>query len=442
VLDLQRGCLINIIHSIRYVTLSYVWGQTAMLQLQRRNHASLMSEGSLDRLRDALPRTIIDAIDFLRNLGERYLWVDGLCLIQDDVEDVALGISKMHMIYGGSYFTIAAATGHDANAGLPALRRDPDLEMQRQPLAHFRSGLTMTLVHGIDWHLQKSCYNQRGWTLQELVLPQRTLIFVDEQVHFRCQVSNWFEGMCADQWDFWLDSDDCHISRIPDPAEGFSPSCWAYQKLCEDFSKRVLRDPGDVLRALSGVMQPMAIGMATPFIEGLPADVLDHFLLFISAKGDLQRRQRYASFSWAGWQGFIMWPRENFEWTGGITSPTTDRNRRDMSNIIQFLKHGSLIQWSSQGRHSAPSLARQSILQYVNQRPDIFRSSASSVGEADNNAKRKLDLYHDKSADIDQGKSVKLISDSTGYDIVSVSTGTQHEAMLPCLDRENGGIQP
>jgi hypothetical protein len=64
---------------------------------------------------------------------------DGLCLIRDDVEDVASGIARMHNIYCGSYFTTAAATGNDASAGLPALKRNTEAEGQTKAIVRLES---------------------------------------------------------------------------------------------------------------------------------------------------------------------------------------------------------------------------------------------------------------------------------------------------------------
>jgi len=105
----------------KYVALSYVWGQLPMFSLRGENVDFLSEPGALERVRLYLPRTINDAIDFVRALGTRYLWVDSLCLIQDDPEDVRQGLCLMNSIYRGSYFTIVAASGGDANEGLPGI---------------------------------------------------------------------------------------------------------------------------------------------------------------------------------------------------------------------------------------------------------------------------------------------------------------------------------
>jgi hypothetical protein len=35
----------------------------------------------------SLPQTFQDAIVFTRKLGMRFLWIDSLCIVQDDIED-------------------------------------------------------------------------------------------------------------------------------------------------------------------------------------------------------------------------------------------------------------------------------------------------------------------------------------------------------------------
>lgn len=56
------------------------------------------------------------------SLGERYLWVDVLCIIQDDEKSKALFISQMDIVYHHALLTIVAMSGQDANSGLPGLR--------------------------------------------------------------------------------------------------------------------------------------------------------------------------------------------------------------------------------------------------------------------------------------------------------------------------------
>ena len=344
-----------------------------MPMLKKDNFELLSAEGSLEVIRNDLPKTINDALDLVRAMNERYLWIDCLCLVQDDDDDVSLGIEQMNSIYQGSYFTIVAASGADANEGLPGIGSTS--RNSHQIVKDIGPGLRMTVLHSIDWHLRRSVYNERGWTLQELVLPRRTVIFINDRVYFRCQEANWAEDLWADKWTHWLDADDSNISRIPDPNDGFLPSFWAYQKLCEDYSRRKLRSDGDALRAIAGISRPLASGMVTLMVEGLPGYYLDQFLLFISSNGNLRRRPEFASFSWAGWEGSVMWPRENYVWYDNSSGKRTWKT----ANILKWFKHKRIVEWhalDSSGhlenltfrRWDMPSLLLDLMLQY----PRVF----------------------------------------------------------------------
>jgi hypothetical protein len=67
---------------------------------------------------NCLLRTIRDAIQFTRKLGIRYIWVDLLCIIQDDPENWAREAASMAQVYCNAYITIAATKSPDAEGGL------------------------------------------------------------------------------------------------------------------------------------------------------------------------------------------------------------------------------------------------------------------------------------------------------------------------------------
>ncbi|CAH0047029.1 unnamed protein product [Clonostachys solani] len=340
VLDLEARCIKRVALHARYVTLSYVWGQIPMFQLQRGNVKALETPGGLDLVLSGLPRTVQNAIDLVKSIGERYLWIDALCLVQDDIRDVNIGIELMNSIYQGSYFTLVAATGADSNAGLPGFQdaRASGFQIVKELVP---GGMRLAVVHSIDWHIEKSIYSSRGWTMQELVLPRRTVIFINNQVYFRCHEANWSEEIWSDKFTSWLDPDDSNISRIPQIDEGRVFSLWVYQKLCEDYSRRILRNDGDALRAVAGISRPLFAGMRTIGIEGLPAYFLDMFLLFVSPESRLRRRPEFASFSWAGWEGKILWPRENY-----VAYDESGNSFWNPENIAKYFATSRLIEWA------------------------------------------------------------------------------------------------
>jgi hypothetical protein len=87
----------------KYVALSYSWGGTQKVTTTK---ATLIDRQHGIRLYN-LPPTIQDAIQVTRDLGFRYLWIDALCIIQDDYEDKNIEINRMGSIYKNATITIA-----------------------------------------------------------------------------------------------------------------------------------------------------------------------------------------------------------------------------------------------------------------------------------------------------------------------------------------------
>ena len=162
VIDLLQKCIVWIHPSERYTTLSYVWGNSTGFRATTRNISSLEQEGGLRKIEKSIPKTIRNAMQLVEDLGERYLWVDSLCLMQDDEENLLDMISKMDLVYGNAYFTIIAASGEDAEAGLPGI------QLKRQGLLQYveeiQPGLKVAVCEHLESHLLGSTYETRAWT--------------------------------------------------------------------------------------------------------------------------------------------------------------------------------------------------------------------------------------------------------------------------------------
>lgn len=63
---------------------------------------------------DRLPQTFKDTIDVTRKLGIKYLWIDSLCILQDDSKDWAREAARIGAIFEHSSCTIAAIDGIEA----------------------------------------------------------------------------------------------------------------------------------------------------------------------------------------------------------------------------------------------------------------------------------------------------------------------------------------
>ncbi|KAI1373954.1 hypothetical protein F4677DRAFT_184680 [Hypoxylon crocopeplum] len=61
---------------------------------------------------DLIPRTILDTIQLVRDIGFRFLWIDSLCILQDDDGDKLQHLPHMDSIYRCASLVIIAAAGH------------------------------------------------------------------------------------------------------------------------------------------------------------------------------------------------------------------------------------------------------------------------------------------------------------------------------------------
>lgn len=169
----------------RYACLSYVWGKGSQTQYTTDTKDSLEAPNGL-QVAD-LPPTIKDAIKVTKEAGLRYLWVDALCILQDDPSDKAKIISKMGPIYGNAALTIVASANSDPHEGLPGMGTAHRAVTQDK--ATFQG---MTVAVGLHDPRQtipdidESLWSSRAWTFQERALSARSVYFTRSQMVFKC----------------------------------------------------------------------------------------------------------------------------------------------------------------------------------------------------------------------------------------------------------------
>ncbi|KAL4727818.1 hypothetical protein ACLX1H_004507 [Fusarium chlamydosporum] len=262
----------------RYVALSYVWGRSKGhdMQLLLENLESLKSEKALEAIWDQIPATIQHAMKLVQRIGEDYLWVDRLCIVQDDHQMKQEQIRQMAFIYGNAYFTLVATAAYSAEEGLKGIQHvSPsmyqDVWPQRANMDHY--GL-------VAW----SPWNERGWTLQELVFSQRCLFFHKNEVTWECHCAIWHERMqLAD-----LNEINCLGTYNPN-ARGFRYSPWPdlqeFHQLATSYSRRKLSFSSDILPAFAGITTALSHSFTGGFLYGLPEIAFDIALLWRPAGG-------------------------------------------------------------------------------------------------------------------------------------------------------------
>ncbi|KAH8728763.1 heterokaryon incompatibility, partial [Phaeosphaeriaceae sp. PMI808] len=166
----------------RYVTLSYVWGKSKPFLLTQDMYLKLIQPGALKLHFQNIPRTIRDSVSFCRSIGERYLWVDSICIIQDNSEDKRNQIGSMDSIYANSSFTIVAAEGNSSEAGLAGV----STLRPSQASTWINDMELITVFNDVESIVEDAVWNTRAWTFQEQRLSHRKLFFTRQQIYFEC----------------------------------------------------------------------------------------------------------------------------------------------------------------------------------------------------------------------------------------------------------------
>ncbi len=180
-IDVKSSTIVPVSSEARYLALSYVWG-TAHSELAEHLKGCIIGKNSTV-VTESLPSTIRDAIRVTEQLGEQYLWVDSLCLNQNDPSTLAAEIGLMDRIYERAVLTLITSTSQDVYSEIPGLRPHSrlrsigDLCLDGRPIKAVCVATVITEFRGA-WQF-------RGWTFQEWVLSKRCLFFSDSQILFR-----------------------------------------------------------------------------------------------------------------------------------------------------------------------------------------------------------------------------------------------------------------
>ncbi|KAI3325777.1 HET-domain-containing protein [Xylariaceae sp. AK1471] len=177
-----------------YLCLSHCWGSQQIITTTRATLAERMQE-----IRpDDLSATFNEAIWMTRRLEIDYIWIDSLCIVQDDADDWERESAQMASIYHNAYLTLAATRSSSGADGL--FTTTPDFEV---------SGTTPT---GEDYYLifrQKIEHEPefnwiahtitrfplmtRAWAFQERMLSKRVLHFGYFELFFECSTTSYCE---------------------------------------------------------------------------------------------------------------------------------------------------------------------------------------------------------------------------------------------------------
>ena len=289
-IDVEKQCISQITTAnCDFFALSYVWGRddSTYSKTTKANFEAFTAAGALSKIQ--LPQTVQDAMTACAQLGSRYLWVDRLCIVQDDLDDKANQILAMDRIYRSAQYVIVAYGSANMHSGMSGISRPrPETQMRVE-----FSGLTLTSDAFDDFcdpDFRGCEYLKRGWTYQEFELARRKLCFRNTQAFLECRHGRKEEYHHG----FGDNGDETQTARLVAPL--FSQ----YTTHIDVYSRRHLSFYSDAIAAITGVLQWLYEGKGD-IVCGLPAMHFDRALLWYYSPADPDRPPNFdfPSWSWA-----------------------------------------------------------------------------------------------------------------------------------------------
>jgi hypothetical protein len=294
-----------------FVALSHCWGLVPIIRTLKQNYADHRKQIAPE----LLSKTFREAVHTTRKLGYHYIWIDSLCIIQDDGDDWAKEAATMCDVYQSAVLTIAAAHAPGGDVGC-FVERDGLLQMP------FYIKLPSVNANDVPKRIQFTSYGRanatsggdpvlfsRAWVLQEQLLSPRLLIFDGKHLGWICMTMHGSEGTptsgatrhslyqkairagILDDYEFF---DDRNAG-----ADGYGDhTFWArikHQYWCNlvmDYTHRGMTKSKDRLVALAGVAKALSRHTKSEYWAGLWSDAFTTGLLW-----SLSHNERFLMYS-------------------------------------------------------------------------------------------------------------------------------------------------
>lgn len=315
-IDVEKKCVVSGTGRTPYIALSYRWGDASgRLRLDEDLLQILRQHNSLDGpdITGRLPPMIKHAMSLTSAIGERYLWVDALCIVHGEHSSTAEQLDLMTAIYARSIVTIIAADG-DSSDGLLGLKGISSPRDLRQKVIPFGNETLLVRNTGIFSMGSGTEYYNRAWTYQEYKSSPRKLLFNRKEVHWECQCSVWHEELTlGTEVDKYIDP------RLSVILAGF-PDLGSLDHVITSYNQRKLTYDEDALSGISGMLTSFSRSFTGGFLYGCPEMFFDRCLGWQPHWPFSNLTRRIASerlpadrissaglpsWSWVGWSGLV-----------------------------------------------------------------------------------------------------------------------------------------
>lgn len=349
-INVMQGDSIRLEHTeardIVYAALSYCWGEPGVMEAARTVKGNLPARLQPFSL-SCLPATLKDAITITRLLGISYLWIDGLCILQDCREEWEAEAQKMVDYYRNAYVTIVAMLSTGADDGM-RVNTDRSVPYRFSGPWSTKNGSDLILTGIADENLfahDPGCqgpvvrgnaklpdtatsstakWKRRGWTLQEQLSSHRILYVMERRLVVKCRTGEW------DSLFGWVDTEETFfLPRHVRNGEQSRPATmgselkllemppyynkWLEIAVC--YMHRQLTMPEDRWYAFLGVADAYANIHGQPTVLGLWKDrIIEDISAWHCQNPPMESKTTIAlfpSWSWLGACGGVAFSRVN-----------------------------------------------------------------------------------------------------------------------------------
>ncbi|KAK3901706.1 HET-domain-containing protein [Staphylotrichum tortipilum] len=298
-----------------YAALSYCWGPGGTAG-QMTTTKNTIASWSQDLPWDEAPQTIHDAVRVTQLLGLNFLWIDALCIIQDDPSDKQAELPKMAAIYGDADITIVAARASRVQQGFLQNRRSTIPCSFTLPFRSTTGATGTVILTNPEGVYSEEPIDTRAWTLQERLLARRTLEFGSRQTRFSCQRD--IDGH-ADGWTQHTEYSCGRVPRLPDLAKGHVGNehpLRAWDSMVWSYTTRSISFAADRVHAIAALAEKFAEWIGGEYLAGLWGGGLPGNLLWSPDEDVVERpvQDQVPSWSWTAVGGEVQ---PNFHVPGG-----------------------------------------------------------------------------------------------------------------------------
>lgn len=317
---------------VSYIALSHCWGRVSPECCTTRE---TYKDRTTEIPWDLLPKTFQDAVQVTRELNYQYLWVDSLCIIQQDGQDWQHESGKMLDVFANAAVTLAAVHSFNSNGGLFASNDESNDSLLCSLRWTSKVGVEEAKIGGVldkdkfgtysrPLHLRRSLPRfhtwktqdlpaesplfTRAWAYQERLVSPRVLYFTKQELLWEC-----FEGSyCACTGDSHAISPKQNHRRAV-----INSDCHArWRDVVAEYSRLDLTLEKDKFPAISAVaVQIQQIRPKANYLAGLWSDSLVRDLLWRtldSARGR-PASQIAPSWSWASVKSGVEYSTYNIQ---------------------------------------------------------------------------------------------------------------------------------